>query len=766
MFASKHRLSDIDPLGFCYHIECFPNSVEAGFPTFWLGIFRSKKMPNFKSRPRFLLVGLLGIAFTAMISFNDFSADVSASATGTNPLLQVWTGPYGGVPAFDEIKVEHFKPALEAGMEENLVEINAIANNRMATTFENTIAALERSGKTLGRVTSVYYTLSGTMSTPEFRAVEREMGPKLAGFSDTIFQNEGLFRKIEHVYQRMDELKLTPEQKRLTWRYYTNFVRAGAKLDSDQKKRLSEINQELSVRFTKFSQNLLADENDRFINFESENDVVGLPKSVADAAAEAATTRNLKGWVILNTRSSVEPFLTYGENREARRKVWEMFVNRGDFGDANDNNQLITEILQLRVERANLLGYQTHAHWRLENAMAGTPERAMELLEAVWTPAVARVKEEVADMQALADKEGAKLTIEPWDYRFYSEKVRKDKYDLDENEVKPYMQLDRLRDGMFWVAGELFGFNFAPAKDVPVYHPDVSVWDVTDKKSGKHIGLFYFDPYARPGKRSGAWMNAYRAQERLDREITTIVSNNSNFIKGKPGEPALISWNDAETLFHEFGHALHGLSSNVTYPSLAGTAVARDYVEFPSQLLEHWLSTPEVLQRFALHFETGKPIPQSLVDKIENASTFNQGFGTVEYLASALIDMKLHLAGNQKIDADKFERETLEKLGMPREIVMRHRTPQFGHVFSSDGYSAGYYSYLWSDTITADAFEAFVEKGGPYDKTVAERMIKNIFSVGNTVDPAEGYRNFRGRDPKIEALMKKRGFPVTEGKKN
>lgn len=718
-------------------------------------------MPNLKLRPVLAVFGLLGIAITAMISLNEISPKVSAFDNETNPLLQKWTGPYGGVPAFDKVKVEHFKPALEAGMKENLAEIDAIANNPRPATFENTIAQIERAGSTLERVSAVYSTLSGTMSTPELRAVEREMGPKLAAFSDTISQNEKLFKRIESVYNKRDSLKLTAEQNRLTWRYYTNFVRAGAKLNAGQKKRLSEINQELSIRFTKFSQNLLADETDRFINFENASDVVGLPKSVADAAAEAAVARKLKGWVILNTRSSVEPLLTYGENRESRKKVWEMFVNRGDFGDANDNNQLITEILQLRVERAKLLGYQTHAHWRLENAMAGTPEKAMELLEAVWTPAVARVKEEVADMQALANKEGAKITIEPWDYRFYAEKVRKDKYDLDENEVKPYMQLDKLRDGMFWVAGELFGFKFAPARNVPVYHPDVTVWDVTDKKTGRHIGLFYFDPYARTGKRSGAWMNAYRAQEKMNKPITTIVSNNSNFIKGKPGEPILVSWDDAETLFHEFGHALHGLSSKVTYPSLAGTAVARDYVEFPSQLLEHWLSTPQVLQRFALHYETGKPIPQNLVDKIEKAATFNQGFATVEYLASALIDMKLHLAGDQKIDADKFERETLDKLGMPREIVMRHRTPQFGHVFSSDGYSAGYYSYLWSDTITADAFEAFTEKGGPYDKSVATRMIKNIFSVGNTIDPAEGYRKFRGRDPKIEALMKKRGFPVS-----
>jgi peptidyl-dipeptidase Dcp len=381
-------------------------------------------------------------------------------------------------------------------------------------------------------------------------------------------------------------------------------------------------------------------------------------------------------------------------------------------------------------------------------------------METVWPAAVARVKEEVADMQAVADKEGAKLTIEPWDYRFYAEKVRKAKYDLDQNEVKPYLQLEKIREAMFYVAGELFNFTFTAVNDVPVFHPDVTVWEVKDKTTGRHVGVWYFDPYAREGKRSGAWMNAYRNQERFDGDITTIVSNNSNFVKGKPGEPVLISWDDATTMFHEFGHALHGLSSNVNYPSLSGTNVARDYVEFPSQLLEHWLSTPEVLQKYAVHYQTGKPIPQALVDKIKKAATFNEGFDTTEYLSSALVDMKLHLAGSAKIDPDKFEREALAALGMPKELVMRHRTPQFGHAFSSDGYSAGYYSYLWSDVITADAFGAFTEGSGPYDKKVGARLVKNIFSVGNTIDPAEAYRNFRGRDPKVEALMKKRGFPV------
>jgi len=382
----------------------------------------------------------------------------------------------------------------------------------------------------------------------------------------------------------------------------------------------------------------------------------------------------------------------------------------------------------------------------------------MDLMMQVWKPAVATVHQEVRDMQALADKEGAGIKIEPWDYRYYMEKVRKAKYDLDQNEVKPYLQLDKLVEAIHWVAGELFNFKFTPATNVPVAHPDIRVWEVTDKTSGKHIGLWYFDPYARAGKRSGAWMNAYRNQERINGEITTIVSNNANFVKGKPGEPLLISWDDATTMFHEFGHALHGLNSNVTYPSLSGTSVARDYVEFPSQLMEHWLSTPEVLQKFAVHYQTGKPIPQSLVDKINRSKTFNEGFVTVEYLAAAILDMKLHLLGDQKIDARAFEKQALDELGMPREIVLRHRLPQFMHVFSSDGYSAGYYSYLWSDVITADAFGAFTEAGGPYDRKVADRLRKNIFSIGNTLDPAEAYRNFRGRDPKVEALMKKRGF--------
>lgn len=719
------------------------------------------------TRSVMLLIAIAMIASNLTINNRAMTTETTNTAaenpllaeTPANPLLAKWEGPFGGIPPFDKVQIALFKPALEAAMAEQLAETERIANNTAAPDFENTIAALERSGSVFDRVGTLYGVWANTMANPEFQAVQREMAPKLAAFNDQITQNEALFKRIDAVYNSPEKAKLKPEQQRVTWLYYTNFVRAGARLKPEAKTRLSQINQQLAGLFTKFSQNVLAEETDQFIVLKSENELAGLPQSVRDAAAAAAETKKQPGtWVIMNTRSSIDPFLTYSDRRDLREKAWRMFINRGDNGGEHDNNAIITEILQLRAERAKLLGYQTHAHWRLENSMAKTPERAMELMEAVWKPAVARVHEEVADMQALADKEGAKIKIEPWDYRYYMEKVRKAKYDLDQNEIKPYLQLEKLREGIFWVAGELFNFNFTPVTNVPVAHPDIRVWEVTDKTTKRHIGLWYFDPYARAGKRSGAWMNAYRTQERVDGEITTIVSNNSNFVKGKPGEPVLISWDDATTMFHEFGHALHGLNSNVTYPSVSGTAVPRDYVEFPSQLLEHWLSTPQVLQRFALHYQTGKPIPQELVDKIMKSATFNQGFATVEYLSAALVDMKLHLAGDKKIDPDAFERETLAQLGMPKEIVMRHRTPQFLHVFGSDGYSAGYYSYLWSDVITADAFGAFTEGKGPYDRAVAERLRKFVFSVGNTIDPADAYRSFRGRDPKIDALMKKRGF--------
>jgi peptidyl-dipeptidase Dcp len=677
----------------------------------------------------------------------------------TNPLLPTWTGPYGGVPPFAAIKVAHFRPALEAAMAEQLAAIDTIAHTAAPPSFDNTLAAMERSGRTFDRVSNIYGVWSNTMSTADFQAVERDMAPKLAAFQDRITQNDKLFKRIAAVYEAREQACQTPEQKRLAWRYYTNFVRAGAKLDAAAKRRVAALNQRLATLYTSFMQNVLAEESQYTLFLDQESDLEGLPPSVRAAAAAAAEARGKKGtWAVINTRSSVEPFLSYAKRRDLRERVWRTFVSRGDHADGRDNKKIITEILRLRAERARLLGYATHAHWRVEDSMAKTPERALQLMQAVWPAAVLRVREEVADMQAVADKEGARLTIEPWDYRYYAEKVRKARYDLDENEVKPYLQLEKLREGMFFVAGELLELRFTPVTEVPVYHSDVRVWRVQDR-SGKHVGLWYFDPWARPGKRSGAWMDTYRSQERFAGDVTTIVSNNANFVKGRAGEPVLVSWTDAETLFHEFGHALHGLSSNVSYPSLSGTNVARDYVEFPSQLLERWLATPKVLTKYARHVKTGQPMPKALLSKIERAEKFNQGFATVEYLAAALVDMKAHLAGSKTVDASAFERDTLAALGMPRAIVLRHRMPHFNHIFASDGYSAGYYSYLWADTLSTDAFEAFIEATGPYDKRVARRLREHVFAAGNTVDPADAYRAFRGRDAGIGALMRKRGFP-------
>lgn len=713
---------------------------------------------------------LLALGGLSLLGMNPASAQkpkvpaksATQPQTMPNPLLESWKGPYGGVPAFDKIKVAHFKPALEKAMEMKQAEIDAIARNPAAPDFKNTILALEKAGETFARVKTLYDIWSSSLNSPEFEKVEAEMEPKIAAFNDRISMNQALFKRVQTVYNSPELKKMDAESQRLVWRRYKNFVLEGVLLSDAAKARISAINQELAGLYSKFNQNQLADENEKFLELKSQADLAGLPQNLIDAAKSLAIEKKMPdSWIIANTRSSIDPFLSYSTVRPLREKAWKMFINRGDNGDAHDNNALITQILKLRAERAKLYGYATHAHWRLDNTMAKTPEKAMELMNGVWGPAVQLVQKEVADMQAIANQENAGITIEPWDYRYYSEKVRIAKYALNQDEVKEYLQMEKLREGMFWVAGQLFNLEFTQVNDVPGFHPDVRVWKVSRKDGGQTIGLWYFDPYARTGKRSGAWMNAHREQSRMEgKEVLTIVSNNSNFLKGKPGEPVLISWDDAETLFHEFGHALHGLCSNATYPSLSGTNVPQDYVEFPSQILERWLSTPEVLQTYALHYKTGKPIPQALVDKINNASKFNQGFSTVEATASALVDMKIHLAdGAAGINPDEFEAKTLAELGMPKELVMRHRLPQFGHIFSSDGYSAGYYSYLWSDVISADAWEAFTEsKGGAYDKEVAKRLHDNVFSIGNTVDPEIGYRTFRGRDPKTDALMRARGL--------
>ncbi|MDX6190689.1 M3 family metallopeptidase [Flavobacterium sp. Fl-318] len=688
----------------------------------------------------------------------------NAQTNTENPLLKKWTGPYGGVPAFNLYKVSDFKPALQFAIQEKLDEVDAIANNSKAPTFDNTIAALERSGKTITRISTVYGIYRSNISSPEFNVVDTEMSPKFSEFSDKINQNKKLFERIEDLYNSKESKKLTSEQQRLIWLYYTDFVREGAKLNNADKEKVAKINKELATLFTRFNQNLLAEENNQYVALKTEADFDGLPAEEKNAAIAEAKERKLDVMgCVANTRSSIEPFLTFSTRRDLREKAFDIFVKRGDNGNENDTNSTLVEILKLRTEKAKILGFPSFAHWSLSNKMAKDPQKTLDLMMSVWKPAVEKVQQDVAEMQKIVDTEGGKFKIEPWDYRYYAEKVRKAKYDLDQNEVKPYLQLENLREGMFWVAGELFNLKFKQITDVPVYHPDVRVWEVSNKITGKVVGLWYFDPYARSGKRSGAWMNSYRDQQKLDGDILTIVSNNCNFIKGTANEPVLISWSDATTLFHEFGHALHGLCSNVTYPSLSGTSVARDYVEFPSQLLEHWLATPEVLNKFALHYKTNEPLPQALVDRIEKAADFGEGFATVETISSSLIDMKLHLA-TEAIDPHKFEKETLDALNMPSEIVMRHRIPQFGHIFSSDGYAAGYYSYLWADVINADAYEAFLEGKGPYDKEVAKRLYDNVFSTGNTIDQEKAYENFRGRAPKSDALMRARNFPITDKK--
>jgi len=679
----------------------------------------------------------------------------------TNILLEQWKGPYQGVPAFDKMDLAALKPALEKAMSLRLAEIDAITANQEPASFENTILELERSGKDIGRVFSYWGIWGANMSSPEFRKIQKEMAPKLSTYRSKITQNAQLFERVKTVYESEALKTMRSDQQRLVQLTYDDFARNGATLKGEAKKRTADINQRLAELYTSFSNNILADE-ENYVVYLNEDQLGGLSDSLKTSAKSAAIDRGQKDkWAITNTRSSMDPFLKYSTERDLREKVWNNYYSRGDNADEFDNNNNIVEILKLRHERIGLLGYKNYAHWRLENRMAKKPENAMKLMKSVWTAAIARVAEEVADMQAIADAEEANIKIKPWDYRYYAEKVRKAKYNLDSGEVKQYLQLGKLREAMFYVAGRLFGYNFTPVPEgsVPVFHPDVKVWEVTDKATGKHVGLWYLDPFSRKGKRSGAWATSYRSYESFDHTNNVLASNNSNFVKGKEGEAVLISWSDAETYFHEFGHALHYLSSKVAYPKL--NSGVRDYTEFQSQLLERWLTTDEVMNTYLVHYQTGEPIPADLVSKIKKAATFNQGFKTTEFLASALMDMKYHTMDPEGLDPDSFERETLAALKMPDELVMRHRSTHFGHAFSGEGYSAGYYGYLWAEVLTSDAAAAFAEApGGFYDQELAKKLVDHLFSVRNAVDPADAYRAFRGRDAKVDALMQDRGFPV------
>lgn len=674
-----------------------------------------------------------------------------------NPLLSPWTAPFGA-PPFPKIEPQHFHPAYEAALAEHVKEIDAIAGSGEAPGFANTIEALEKSGELLDRVSGVFDNLAGSNTNDAIEEIERELAPVLSRHFSAISLNEKLFQRIKSVYEQRDSLSLTPEQRRVLERYYINFVRSGGGLPDDRKKRLSEINERLATLSTQFGQNVLADEREWKLVLDGGADLAGLTEADIEAAAKAAKDRDLPGkYVITLSRSSIEPFLQNSARRDLREKAFAAWTSRGEHEGQSDNRPLVAEMLELRAERAGLLGFETFAHFKLDDVMAKTPDAVRALLEKVWIPAKARAHQELTDLQKLAVERGDNIEIAPWDWRFYSEKVRAARFSIDDEEVKPYFQLDRMIEAAFDCATRLFGLAFTERHDIPLYHPDVRTWEVKDA-AGKHIALFLGDYFARPSKHSGAWMSAFRSQEKLRGDIRPIIVNVMNFSKPPEGKPALLTMDDARTLFHEFGHGLHGMLSDVTYPLISGTSVARDFVELPSQLYEHWLEEPEVLRRFAVHCKTGEPIPEALLEKLLAARRFAQGFATVEYTSSALVDLAFHLLPDAKgLDPIRFEKDVLSKIGMPKEITMRHRTPHFQHIFSG-GYSAGYYSYLWSEVLDADAFAAFKEKGDIFDKETAKKLRDFIYAAGGRQDPHEAYRAFRGHDPSPEALLKKRGL--------
>ncbi|MBN9042908.1 MAG: peptidase M3 [Rhizobiales bacterium 62-47] len=682
---------------------------------------------------------------------------VAATANAENPLLEAWRTPLE-TPPFDRIAPEHFLPAFEQAFADHAAEVAAITQDPAEPDFANTIVALERSGKLLSKVSAVFYDLVSAHSSPELLAIDSEVSLRQARHWNPILMNAVLFGRIAKLHENRTGLGLTPEQLRLLERTYTRFHRAGAGLDEAAKKRMADINERLAQLGTTFSHHLLGDEQAWFLELGGE-DRDGLPESFIAAAEAAAAERGMAGKAIVTlSRSSVEPFLKDSSRRDLREKVFKAFTARGDNGNANDNNATIVEILTLRQESARLLGYPTFAAYRLEDSMARTPQAVRDLLERVWRPARERALADRDALQALIAEEGGNFTLAPWDWRYYAEKLRRQRANFDDATIKPYLALENMIAAAFDCATRLFGVRFTERKDIPVWHPDVRVWDVTDA-SGKHKALFYGDYFARPSKRSGAWMTSLRDQQTLDGEVSPLIINVMNFAKGAEGQPALLSPDDARTLFHEFGHGLHGMLSNVTYPSLSGTSVFTDFVELPSQLYEHWQEQPQVLRQFARHHQTGEPLPDELLQRFLAARKFNQGFATVEFVSSALLDLEFHTqpAANSR-DVAAFERKELEKIGMPAEIVLRHRPTQFGHIFSGDHYAAGYYSYMWSEVMDADAFGAFEDAGDIFDPAVAKRLHDDIYSSGGSREPDEAYVAFRGRKPEADALLRRRGL--------
>ena len=689
---------------------------------------------------------------------SDQKAKAAGASTARNPLLAKWKTPFE-LPPFEKIKPAHFRPAIDKAIDTHKAVFEKIFSNTAAPNFANTVAAMEKAGADLTRVLRVFYNLTSADTNPELQAIEREIAPILSQHHTAIALDPRFFARVDSIYSRSKRMKLDDEQRRVLERTHTSLVRSGARLDEPAKKRMAEINARLATLGTTFGQNVLADEQAYKLVLETEADLAGLPDFARAAAKRAGNDLGHPGkHVITLARSSIESFLQFSTRRDLREVAFAAWIRRGEGGGEHDNRAVATEILALRAERAHLLGFQTFAKFRLEDAMAKTPEAVRGLLDEVWTAAVTKAGEERDMLQRMVDQEGGNFQVEAWDWRHYAEKVRKAEFDLDEGEIKPYLQLDRIIEAAFDTATRLFGLTFEERTDLPKYHPDARTWEVK-RADGTHAGVFIGDYFARPSKRSGAWMSAFRSQQRLRGDIHPIIVNVLNFARGADGEPTLLSFTDARTLFHEFGHALHGLMSDVTYPSIAGTAVSTDFVELPSQLYEHWLDERAVLQRFARHHKTGAPIPDALIDRLDAANKFNQGFATVEYVSSALADMELHaLEKFDGFDLSRFEADMLKRIGMPREIVMRHRLPHFAHIFSGGGYAAGYYSYMWSEVMDADAFEAFEETGNAFDAATAKKLAEFIYSAGNRRDPVEAYTAFRGRLPTSHAMLKNRGL--------
>jgi peptidyl-dipeptidase Dcp len=697
------------------------------------------------------------IEATALLTKNP----APAPGPSDNPLLADWAAA-GGVPPFSQIQAAHFPPAYARALAEHATEIAAIAAESEPPTFANTIAALELSGRTLERIDNAFHLLAGAQTDDSLLEVERVMAPQIARHWNQIRSNAALFRRIDGVMRSAGSLGLDAEQKRVVERYHTSFRRSGAALDDTAKQRLTAIIERLAELGTAFSQNVLADEQTFTLRLESEAELAGLPDFIRESLQSGASERAIDGYAVTLSRSTVEPFLQFSDRRDLREKVFRGFTMRGDNGGSTDNKAIIAEMVRLRAERARLLGYADFAHYRLDDAMAKTPAAVRDLLDTVWRPARVRALADRDAMQALIQEDGGNFKLEPWDWRYYAEKLRRRVCDFDEAAIKPYLSLDRMIEAAFYTAGRLFGLQFTPRPDVPVWHPDVRVWQVSGADSAQ-IGLFFGDYFARVSKRSGAWMTSLRDQQKLAGEVTPLIVNVCNFAKAPAGEATLLSFEDARTLFHEFGHALHGLLSAVTYPMIAGTNVATDFVELPSQLFEHWLEQPELLRRFALHYQTGAPMPEQLLARLVAARNFNKGFATVEYIACAETDLDLHALpspnpGDPPLDPSAFEATSLARIGMPDEIVMRHRLPHFAHIFAGGGYAAGYYSYMWSEVLDADAFAAFEETGDIFDAATAKRLRDCVYAAGGRQDPAEAYKAFRGRLPTADALLRKRGF--------